>query len=77
MWQDGVYLADDQWPWQKLPHFILGSVYLISGSAILPLLAAAQVTPYLYPNGAPEDVYINGILAEIANVTVRSTSFDR
>jgi hypothetical protein len=71
-----VSLTYEQWPWQKVPYFLLGCVYLISGSAISPLLAAAQVTPYLYPNGASEDVYITGILPEIANVTAHSTFLD-
>jgi len=68
-------LSYEQWPWQKLPPFLAGSAYLISGSAIGPLLAAAQVTPY--HNGSPEDVYITGILTEIAKVIIRSSTFDR
>jgi len=70
-------LSYEQWPWKKLPPFLAGSSYLISGSVIHSLLAAAQVTPYLWPNGSPEDVYITGILTEIAKVTIRSSTFDR
>ena len=66
----------EQWPWKDYPHYVQGSAFLISGSAIYPLLAAAQVTPYLWPNGSAEDVYISGILTEIANITVRSTTSD-
>ena len=70
-------LSYEQWPWKKLPPFLAGSSYLISGSVIHSLLVAAQVTPYLWPNGSPEDVYITGILTEIAKVTIRSSTFDR
>ena len=66
-------LSYEQWPWQKLPPFLAGSSYLISGSVIHSLLVAAQVTPYLHA----EDVYITGILTEIAKVTIRSSTFDR
>ena len=34
----------DQWPWNNFPSFLEGSAFLISGSAIPHLLAAAQVT---------------------------------
>jgi len=66
-------LSYEQWPWKKLPPFLAGSSYLISGSVIHSLLVAAQVTPYLHA----EDVYITGILTEIAKVTIRSSTFDR
>ena len=62
-------LTYEQWPWKNLPPYLQGSGYLIAGKAISPLLAAAQVTPLSQPN---EDVFITGILTEIANVTVRS-----
>ena len=61
----------EQWPWKNLPPYVEGPAFLISGSAIHSLLAAAQVTPYLWPNGSPDDLYVGGILSELANVTVR------
>ena len=54
----------------------MGSAYLISGSAIYQLLAAAQVVPFPFPNGSFEDLYISSLCAEIANVTFQ-TSIDR
>ena len=63
----------DQWPWNNFSSFLEGSAFLISGSAIPHLLAAAQVTPYLWPNGSPDDLYVSGILSEIANVAVRQS----
>ena len=68
-------MSYDQWPWEKIPPHAMGSGYLIAGSAINPLLAAAQVTPFPQPNGAFEDLYISSLCAEIANVTFRA--FDK
>ena len=62
----------EQWPWKNYSPFLLGSSYLISGTAIGPLVAAAQVTPFCQPNGSTEDVYVTGILTQKANVTIRS-----
>ena len=59
-------ISYEQWPWRNAPSF-LGTSYIISGNAIGPLVAAAQVTPFS-PN---EDVYVTGILTEVANVTIQ------
>ena len=67
-------LTYEQWPWKNVPVYV-GSCYLISSSAVSPLLAAAQVTRSLYP-GAYEDMYMTGILTDIANVTI-NTNFHR
>ena len=67
----------EQWPWNNFPPYVQGSAFLISGSAIHHLLAAAQVTLYLWPNGSPDDLYVSGILSEIANVTVRRSTNGR
>ena len=64
----------EQWPWNNFPPYVQGSAFLISGSAIHHLLSAAQVTPYLWPNGSPDDLYVGGILSEIANVNVRQST---
>ena len=64
----------EQWPWMTAPNYVDGSSYLISGTAIGPLVAAAQVTPFFQPNGSSEDVYVTGILTEVANVTLRFAS---
>ena len=61
-------LTYDQWPLEDFPPFLHGSSYLLSGTAIGPLLAAAQVTPFAQPN---EDIYVTGILTQIANVTIQ------
>ena len=63
----------EQWPWQKLPPYAMGSGYLIAGSAIEPLLAAAQVIPFPFPNGAFEDEFITAFCSAIANVTFRTS----
>ena len=65
-------LSYKQWPWKSFPPYLQGSSYLISGTAITSLVAAAQVTPFCQPNGSIEDIYVTGILTEVANVTVRS-----
>ena len=57
-----------------MPKYAMGSGYLIAGSAVHPLLAAAQVVPFPQPNGAYEDLYVTSLCAEIANVTFRSSS---
>ena len=67
----------EQWPWNNFPPYVQGSAFLISGSAIHHLLSAAQVTPYLWPNGSPDDLYVGGILSEIANVTLRQSTNER
>ena len=73
---DKLKQTSEHWPWEKMPTYAMGSGYLIAGSAIHPLLAAAQVTPFPQPNGAFEDLYATSLCAEIANVAFRSY-FDR
>lgn len=46
----------------------MGGAYVLSRAAIKPLLAAAQTTPY-FPF---EDVYISGLCAQKANVTLET-----
>lgn len=60
----------DQWPWITYPDHVLGATYLISRVAVHQLLSAAQVTPYF----SFEDIYVGGILSEIANVTIRQST---
>lgn len=66
-------LSYEQWPWKNLPLYV-GSCYLFARAAVHPLLAAAQVSPF-YP-GLYEDMYMTGILTDLANVTIR-TNFNR
>ena len=66
-------LTYEQWPWEKLPPYAMGSCYLIAGRAIGPLVAAAQVIPFPQPNGSFEDLYVTSFCAEIANVTFRTS----
>lgn len=61
------WIIDRQlWPWSTYPTYVSGGCYLIDSSAIGPLLAAAQTTPY-FPF---EDLYINGLCARKAEVQV-------
>ncbi|XP_045031736.1 uncharacterized protein LOC123474019 [Daphnia magna] len=53
-----------EWPWIEYPPYILGAISLISGSSILPLLAACQTTPML----PFEDVYFFGLCVEKAGI---------
>jgi hypothetical protein len=56
--------------WISFPPYLMGSSsYLISGKAIISLIAAAQVTPFCQPNGSIDDVYVTGILTQIPIVT--------
>ena len=70
---DKWQLTFEQWPWKRLPHYAMGSGYLVAGSAINPLLAAAQVVPF----HQFEDLYVTSLCAQIANVTFRTSSGDR
>ena len=64
-------LTYDEWPWKNVPPYVEGSGYLISGTAVGPLVAAAQVTSISLPL---EDLFVAGILAEKANVTIRTNA---
>ncbi|KZS16091.1 Uncharacterized protein APZ42_018211 [Daphnia magna] len=56
----------EAWPWHTYPDYIIGPVYMIHGSSILPLLAAMQTTPM----NPFEDVYVTGICSEKAGIKV-------
>lgn len=60
----------EAWPWHTYPDYIIGPVYMIHGSSILPLLAAMQTTPV----NPFEDVYVTGICSEKAGIKVLFSS---
>lgn len=64
------YVSSRTWPWSYYPTYLSGGGYFIGRKAILPLLAAAQTTPY-FPL---EDVYVTGLCAWKANITLSSCS---
>lgn len=67
MYIAGKYgVSFDDWPWRRYPAYFSGGSSIISGKAVAPLLAAAQVTPFF----KFEDVYLSGLVAKKANVTL-------
>lgn len=62
-------ISFDEWPWESYPPYFSGGSVLIPGRTIGPLLAAAEVTPYLWI----DDIYLSGLLAEKANISLRSS----
>jgi hypothetical protein len=60
-------LSYEQWPWSNVPPYVTGGGYLIAGCAIHRLLAAAQVTPFIWL----EDLFLSGLLAEKVGITLR------
>ena len=63
---DKWIVSQQLWPWSTYPTYVSGGSYIIDSSAIGPLLAAAQTTPY-FPF---EDLYVNGLCARKAEVQV-------
>jgi hypothetical protein len=61
--KDKWQLSLKEWPWKALPYYAMGSGYLIAGTAIHPLLAAAQVVPF----HKFEDVYVTSLCAGISH----------
>ena len=58
------YISHERWPWPTYPPYIQGKCYLITGSAIASLLAAAITIPFL----PFEDLYLTGMCAKKAKV---------
>ena len=55
------------WPWKTYPPYLYGpSVLIPGGEGVRRLLEAAKTVPY-YPI---DDVYLNGLLAEKANISI-------
>ena len=70
LWPGKWGYSDEMWPWSRLPKYLDGPCYLISGSAVGPLLAAAQTTPYFIS----EDVYLFGLCSRKVGVLIRSST---
>lgn len=74
-----VYLDDilsmsyEAWPWLTYPNFLVGSCIVLSGSAIAPLLAGFQVTPYI----PFDDVYLTGLVTRRVNSSIRVLSSEK
>ena len=62
------YVSRVVWPWARYPFYLMGGFYTIHGQQIDSLLAAAQTTPYFFI----EDIYITGLCAHKANLTLRT-----
>ena len=62
-------MGNETWPWEKYPSYLLGGCYMISRTALGPLLAAASTTPFF----VFEDIYLNGLCAPKAQVVVKSS----
>jgi len=63
-------LSAEEWPWSTFPLYFSGLSVLITGKSLNPLLDAAKVTPFFWI----DDVYVTGILSEIAGVTLYGSS---
>ena len=63
-------MSSGTWPWEMYPPYLIGAGYMISRTALSPLLAAASTTPYF----VFEDLYLNGLCAPKAHVQLRSLS---
>ena len=57
------------WPWYEMPKFFQGAGIVIAGSAVRPLLAAIQTTPYFIW----DDVYLTGLCAVKAKLKILSS----
>ncbi|XP_046453458.1 uncharacterized protein LOC124201058 isoform X3 [Daphnia pulex] len=60
----------ENWPWQKFPIYFQGAGVVIAGSAVRPILAAMQVTPYFIW----DDMYLVGLCAVKAKVQLRTSN---
>lgn len=57
----------ENWPWRTYPSYLRGPAVLIpGGEGIRRLLNAAKSTPYYHI----DDVYLNGLLPEKAQINV-------
>jgi len=63
-------LSIGEWPWSSFPSYFFGPSTLITGQAVRPLLDAAKVSPYFWI----DDIYLSGILAEKAGVSLHRCS---
>jgi hypothetical protein len=63
-------ITHEEWPWNLYPRYFNGQAVAISGSSILPLLAAFQTTPMM----PFDDVYYIGICTERNGVTLQFAS---
>ncbi len=61
-------ISFEEWPWNNYPQYLSGPAIILTKRAIVPLLAAMQTTPMM----PFEDVYLSGICAEKANVSLIS-----
>lgn len=68
--KDGKWgLPYECYPWNTYPRYYQGAAVLMAGSAVGPLLSAAQTIPY-HPI---DDLYLTGFCAERAGVSLLST----
>ena len=58
------YISHERWPWPTYPTYLHGKCYLITGSEIASLLAAAITIPFL----PFEDLYLTGMCTKKAKV---------
>lgn len=60
----GRFITYHTWPWKKMPSFLFGNIFLMTQSAVAPLLAAAQTTPYI----PFDDLFLTGLSARRARL---------
>ncbi|XP_059351834.1 lactosylceramide 1,3-N-acetyl-beta-D-glucosaminyltransferase-like [Daphnia carinata] len=66
--RDGKFeISLEVWPWSKYPIYSMGAAILMAGSAMEPLLAACQTTPYFLF----DDAYLIGLCTSKAGIAVR------
>lgn len=59
----------ESWPWRNIPQYYQGAGIVIAGSAVRPLLAAIQTTPYFIW----DDMYLIGLCAVKARLRIRTS----
>ncbi|XP_059350798.1 uncharacterized protein LOC130693163 [Daphnia carinata] len=59
----------ENWPWRDIPHYYQGAGIVMAGSAVRPLLAAIQTTPYFIW----DDMYLIGLCAVKARLRIRTS----
>ncbi|XP_046638430.1 lactosylceramide 1,3-N-acetyl-beta-D-glucosaminyltransferase B-like [Daphnia pulicaria] len=60
----------ENWPWQRFPLYFQGAAIVIAGSAVRPILAAIQTTPYFIW----DDMYLIGLCAVKARILLRTSN---
>lgn len=64
-----MHVIQEEYPLENYPPFVLGSVYIVDRNAVDILLATVPYVPMLWL----EDVFLTGLVAKRAGITIRQT----